>query len=350
MSARVLIIGLDGATFDLIEPWVAAGDLPNLAGLMRAGAWGRMRSTVPPATFPAWTSLMTGVNPGKHGVYDFSRRVPGAYRVEFVNATYRQWPSAWRHLSREGKRVAVIGLPATYPPEPINGLCISGFDSPVATGIDRSFVHPPELFDELVQAVGPYEITGFQELHIGPGWHQAALDRLLQAARRRTEIAAYLLDREPWDCFFVHYGESDTVAHHFWAAHDPGSPRYDHDLAANLGNAIHTVYRALDRAVGELVARGGSEATVMVVSDHGSGGTGQRIVYLNRWLNQQGWLQFARPDVVGQIAARAQAIGPVSARPAAGMGLSWPAAPPGGPVGVQQQAGRYRLGRHRSLL
>jgi predicted AlkP superfamily phosphohydrolase/phosphomutase len=113
MPARVLIVGLDGATLDLIEPWAAAGDLPNLARLMRAGAWGRLRSTNPPATFPAWTSLMTGVNPGKHGIYDFTRRVEGTYRVEFLNATYRQQPSAWQHLSQACKRVAVIGLPAT---------------------------------------------------------------------------------------------------------------------------------------------------------------------------------------------------------------------------------------------
>jgi predicted AlkP superfamily phosphohydrolase/phosphomutase len=309
MPARVLIIALDGATFDLIEPWAGAGDLPSLAGLMRAGAWGPMRSTVPAATFPAWTSLMTGVNPGKHGVYDFTRRVPGTYQVEFINATYRQYPSAWQVLSQAGRRVAVIGLPATYPPERLNGLCISGFDSPVATGIDRSFVQPPELYDHLKQAVGSYEITGFQELHIGPRWHEAALDKLLQAAQRRTEISAYLLDREPWDCFLVHYGESDTVAHHFWSAHDHSSPRYDKDLSAEQGHAIHTVYRALDSAVGELVARAGSGTTVMVVSDHGSGGTGEHIVHLNRWLSQQGWLRFTRASAAGRLATPLKRIG-----------------------------------------
>ena len=143
MPARVLVIGLDGATFDLIEPWKE--ELPNLAGLMEGGAWGRLRSTVPPVTFPAWTSLATGTNPGRHGIFDFTQRVPGAYRVEFVNATFRRQPSVWRHLSKAGRRVGVMGLPAAYPPEAVNGFFISGFDSPVATGIDRSFVHPPKL-------------------------------------------------------------------------------------------------------------------------------------------------------------------------------------------------------------
>ena len=297
MPARVLVIGLDGATFDLIEPWKE--ELPNLARLMESGTWGRLRSTVPPVTFPAWTSLVTGVNPGRHGIFDFTQRVPGTYRVEFVNATYRQQPSVWRLLSQAGRRVGVMGLPAAYPPEAVNGFFISGFDSPVATGIDHSFVHPPELYDEIRQAVGAYEITDFQELRVGPGWHEMALDKLLHAARRRTEIAAYLLDREAWDCFFVHFGESDTVAHHFWAFHDPDSPRHDAEGAGKLGHAIRTVYQALDRAVGELVDCAGDLATVLIVSDHGSGGTGAWVVHLNRWLERQGWLGFAPASAVG---------------------------------------------------
>jgi predicted AlkP superfamily phosphohydrolase/phosphomutase len=312
MPARLLIVGLDGATFDLVEPWAADGSLPHLARLMEAGARGRLRSTVPPATFPAWTSLMTGVNPGRHGIFDFTRRLPGTYRVEFLNATYRRVPSVWRLLSDAGRRVAVMGLPATYPPEPLNGLLISGFDAPVATGIDRSFVYPEALYDEIREAVGPYEITDFQELHVGPGWHEMALEKLLAAARRRTEIAAYLLDREAWDCFFVHFGETDTVAHHFWAFHDAGSPRHDAPgvaEAAGLGQAIHTVYRAVDRAVGELVAHAGEGATVAIVSDHGSGGTGEGVIHLNRWLAEQGWLRFARPGPGERATARLKQLG-----------------------------------------
>lgn len=291
MPARLLMLGLDGATFDLIEPW--RDDLPYLTRLMDQGAWGPLCSTVPPATFPAWTSLMTGTNPGQHGIFDFTRRVPGTYQIEFINATYRRQPSTWELLSVAGKRVGVMGLPATYPPEPLNGFLISGFDSPVATGIDRSFVYPPELYDEIRQAVGPYEITDFQELRIGPGWHEMALKKLLHAAQRRTEIAAYLLARELWDCFFVHFGESDTVAHHFWAFHDPDSPRHDGTRATKLGHAIQAVYRALDEAVGKLLACAGQDVTVMVISDHGSGGTGEYVIHLNRWLAQQGWLRFA---------------------------------------------------------
>jgi predicted AlkP superfamily phosphohydrolase/phosphomutase len=137
---------------------------------------------------------------------------------------------------------------------------------------------------------------------------------LLHAAHRRSEIAAYLMDRGAWDCFFVHFGESDTVAHHFWAAHDPHSPRYDEALAADLGHAIHTVYQALDRAVGELVTHAGADSspgdlTVMVVSDHGAGGTGERVIHLNRWLAQQGWLRFAPWSAFRSAADRVKQLG-----------------------------------------
>jgi predicted AlkP superfamily phosphohydrolase/phosphomutase len=309
MPARVLLVGLDGATFDLIEPWAGAGSLPHLARLMQSGTRARLRSIVPPATFPAWTTLLTGTNPGQHGIYDFTRRVPGTYRLEFVNATYRRRPSVWRLLSQAGRRVAAIGFPASYPPEPVNGLLISGFDSPVTTAIDRSFVFPPGLYDEIAREVGPYELTGFQELRIGSGWHEVALGRLLHAARRRRDIAAALLRREEWDCFAVHFGESDTVAHHFWAFHDPASPRYDPANAGRWGDAIRSVYQELDQAVGELVAEAGERATALIVSDHGSGGTGEWVIHLNRWLERQGWLRFASDRPAAWLAGGLKRLG-----------------------------------------
>ena len=138
----LLIVGLDGATLDLVEPWATDGTLPNLAQLLREGAWGPLGSTVPPATLPGWTTFMTGVNPGRHGVFDFTRRDPGDYQVRFVNATFRKAQTVWRLLSDADRRVSVLGLPGTYPPEAINGCMISGFDTPVTTRSDDSFAPP----------------------------------------------------------------------------------------------------------------------------------------------------------------------------------------------------------------
>ncbi len=288
----IAIVGLDGATWDLAGPYLEAGDMPVLAALSARGVGGVLRSTTPPVTFPAWSSFMTGTNPGKHGIFDFTRRIPGTYEVAFVGSRERRLPTMWRLLSDAGRRVAVLGVPTTYPPEPLNGIMVGGFDSPVATGIDGSFVHPREFYAEMTRAVGPYAITDFQELTIGPGWHADALPKILAAVDRKRDLARYVLRRERWDCFMVLFGEADTASHHFWMFADPSSPRFDPAGAARFGSALRDVYRRLDAALGAIVAELPADATVLVASDHGFGGAGTSVLHLNRWLAEQGWLTF----------------------------------------------------------
>src|SRR5262245_15767852 len=288
VSARLLVIGLDGATLDLVAPWAAAGELPVLARLMASGSWGPLRSTLPPATFPAWTSLVTGVNPGRHGVLDFVERVPGTFRVRFVNGSQRRTPALWTRLSAAGRRVAALCVPATYPPEPLHGVMVSGFDSPVTTVADGSFVFPRAFHGEIRRLVGYLPFADFQEVRTGPRWHDRALASLLDGVARRTTVAEALLRREPWDALMVVFGESDTVAHHFWRFHDPASPRH---APSRHADAIRLVYRALDATIGRLLAAAG-DACVAIVSDHGSGGASDRVVHLNRYLAQHGLLRF----------------------------------------------------------
>ncbi len=302
----IAIVGLDGATWDLAGPFIAAGDMPTLAALRERGSGGVLRSTTPPVTFPAWSSFMTGTNPGKHGIFDFTRRVPGTYEVAFVGSRERRLPTVWRLLSDAGRRVAVLGVPTTYPPEPLNGIMVGGFDSPVATGIDGSFVYPREFYAEMTRAVGAYSVTDFQELTIGPGWHADALPKILAGVDRKRDLARYVLRREPWDCFMVLFGEADTASHHFWMFADPGSPRFDPEGAKRFGGALRDVYRRLDAALGTLVAELPADATILVASDHGFGGAGTSVLHLNRWLADRGWLTFRRGRRgVGAAVARA---------------------------------------------
>ena len=280
--------------------------MPALRGLVAAGRAGTLRSTIPPVTFPAWSSFMTGANPGKHGVFDFTRRVPGTYEIAFVTSRDRRLPTIWRLLSDAGRRVAVLGVPTTYPPEPVNGVLVGGFDSPVTTGIDASFVHPPGFYAEMVAAVGPYTVTDFQELTIGPGWHDDALAKILAAVDRKRDLATWVLGREAWDCLMVLFGEADTASHHFWMFADERSPRFDPIGAARLGGALREVYRRLDAALAAIVAALPASATVLIASDHGFGGAGTTVLHLNRWLADHGWLAFRRgPSALPASAARA---------------------------------------------
>ena len=282
--ARFLLIGLDGAEPSLVEPWMDAGVLPHLAQLRETGAFLPLSSTVPPATFPAWTTCVTGVNPGRHGIFDFTEAARGDYVLRFVNASARRAPTLWTILSKAGKRVGVLGVPATYPPERVNGFMVSGFDSPVCTAVDSSFVYPSDLYSDVCD----WRFADFQETNIGPSWHDKALPKLLEGIAVKESIAAKLLAREPWDFFMVVFGESDTVAHHFWMFHDRNSPRH----RPGHEDAIRLIYERLDAAIGKLVKAAGDDVVVGIVSDHGFGGAGTGVVHLNNWLAKQGYLRF----------------------------------------------------------
>ncbi len=286
---RVIIIGLDGAEPSLVVPWMDAGILPSLAALRERGGYMPCRSTMPPATFPAWSTCVTGVNPGKHGIFDFTEIVPGKYALRFLNATFRRVPALWNILSEAGRHVGILGVPATYPPEKVRGFMVSGFDTPVTTRIDRTFVFPTAEYERFRNWV----FADFQESRIGSGWHAEALKKLHDAIRIKTSLCLDCLKREPWDFFMVVFGESDTVAHHFWAFHDPHSPRYVPD--SPWQTAVLSIYQQLDKALGAIMNTiDDGNTLILVVSDHGFGGAGTGVVHLNNYLAEQGFLRFRK--------------------------------------------------------
>jgi predicted AlkP superfamily phosphohydrolase/phosphomutase len=292
-SRSILLIGLDGFDPDLTRRWIADGSLPNLAKISQQGCFVPLHSTIPPFTYPAWSSLMTGVNPGRHGIIDFAVRRPGSYSVSYINSTYRLEPTIFNRLSAAGKRVAAIGFPTSYPPEPVNGIMISGFDSPLAYTADRSFCYPESIWDELKTGVSAYTLAGIQELNTGSNWRSKARQTICDTISTRTDIAEYLYTKERWDLFGIVFSESDTAAHHFWAAHDPQSPRHRPGDAMYSG-FLRDVYQSLDHSVGRLIRLADSDTHVLVVSDHGSGGTGNRLISLNRMLASKGFFVYRK--------------------------------------------------------
>jgi predicted AlkP superfamily phosphohydrolase/phosphomutase len=299
VSARSLVIGLDGADVDVIHT-IGAERLPNLYALMRSGAWARLESVMPPATLPNWTTFLTGVDPGRHGVFDFATR--DGYRVAFTAGTVREAPTIAARLDRLGLACACIGFPATWPPEKLErGVFMSGWDSPVAFEADRSFVWPSSLYDEIQRRFGAVRFDDVDEFDADkPGWHERLPDALIARIRTKTELATWLLDRNEWDLFAFYFGESDTASHHLFAHWDAGSPRH----VRGLEDGLTRVYVALDEAVGILSRAAGERRELTIVSDHGSGGSGDRVLYLNRALEEAGLLVF-RPSR-NAIASRAK--------------------------------------------
>lgn len=292
---RVFIVGWDGATFDLIKPWVAEGKLPNIARILDEGTHGLLRSTLPPMTFPAWTSFMTGKNPAKHGIFDFTRQRPGSYDLEFVNGGQRKAPSFWKLLSDAGKKVISISVPCTYPPEKVNGIMLSGFDAPGLGGsgstLDSRGMHPPELCEELDKAVGGHPIGSFPIAEINDGRPDVAIDKIIEAIRRKANTTKYLVENKEWDCAMILFGESDGVGHHFWKYCDPESPLFT-DKPQRMEDSIFRVYEELDRQLGEIRELLPEDTTLLMMSDHGFGGVSNSVLYPNCWLREQSLLKF----------------------------------------------------------
>jgi len=294
MSARHLVIGWDGADLDVIDA-LGPDALPHIHGAMARGAFSRMRTVPPPATLPNWTTFLTGVDPGRHGVFDFTTRVGTS--VRFTGGTVREAPTWIARLDRLGRACACVGFPATYPPESLrHGVFVSGWDSPVAFRGDRSFVHPPRFHDALVARFGPQTFDDVDEFDADPEgeWH-ARLPAALEArVGRKAALGSWLLGLRRWDLMALYFGESDTAAHHLWSLHDPASPRHRADAPAAAKEGLGRVYRALDAALGQLLdaAGGADRVELTLVSDHGSGGSSDEVVYLNRALAEAGWLRF----------------------------------------------------------
>lgn len=290
---KVVIIGWDGATWDLIDPWIAEGKLPNIAKFRSGGTSGKLRSTDPPFTFPAWTSFLTGKNPGRHGVFDFTERIPGTKKIQFVNARRVRSQTCWRILSDSGKRVCCMGVPVSYPPEKVNGILICGFDAPgAASEADESSVYPPEALAEINAAVGQYVTSANIMQLMNDDRHEEALDEILRVMDQKGRTARYLLQREAWDVFMILWGESDLIGHHFWRFCDPQSPLYTPSKSEKVRQAIYLVYKKLDDWLPQLLEECHETTVKIICSDHGFGGSGDRIIYMNKWLADNGYLSF----------------------------------------------------------
>lgn len=291
-SHALMVIGIDGATFDLMGPWIKAGELPNLARLMEEGTHGQLTTTPPPSSPSAWTSFMTGKNPGKHGIFGFYEAVPNSYAVRHTNGGSRRAKTIWRILSESGKRVGIMGVPMNYPPEEVAGYLIAGLDAPD----ERSpFIHPPALQQELSRKFGRVDTIVYHfPQKLGKSYRSAyrAYKLWERLEERRTKIFQHLLQTYPADLAVIHFFAVDQIQHYFWHYMDPTHPLHDPEGARLLGGLIKEIYRKIDDLVGELLMLVPQECSVIVLSDHGAGPHRSGRHSINAFLASLGLLRF----------------------------------------------------------
>jgi len=274
-SRRVVVIGLDGTPYTFFQKAIAEGHMPNLARLVEEGGFRRINSVYPTVSSVAWSSFMSGRNPGKHNIYGFIDRRLGTYKTYIPTSRDMKTDTLWEILSRAGKRVIVVNVPVTYPPRPVNGILVGGFLSP---NVDKA-TYPPEkaaLLKQLGYIVDADPWAARQS-------KDKALSEVNAALDARIKTTFYLMDNEPWDFFQMHVMETDRLYHFLWQQMETNDPVYRPQFMA--------VIRKIDDMLGQLRARLDDHTTLVMMSDHGFCSI-KKEVYINHWLEQQGWLKF----------------------------------------------------------
>jgi predicted AlkP superfamily phosphohydrolase/phosphomutase len=289
---KVLVIGLDGATFELIGPWIEEGKMPTLQRLMKEGASGILTTTLPPISSSAWVSFVTGKNPGKHGLVDFVHPRQDSYQISIVSSQQRASKAIWNLLSDTGREVGIVGMPVTYPPEEVNGFMISDFLTPSASD---DYTYPLSLKEELDQAVGGFPLLP-DERYRSTKFLDKFIADMVTDVERRLEGALYLLEHKEWDFFFLLFWSSDMLQHETWRLVDQTHPQHDPQAAERHVGLIVDFHQRLDEAVSRLLEKVGPEDLVVIMSDHGFGPV-HSFFLVNNWLREIGLLKLKRSVV-----------------------------------------------------
>lgn len=281
---RVLVVGIDAACFEQVDPLIEAGALPNLAELLSTGVGAPMETTTPPWTPSAWPSVVTGARPWTHGVYDFHHY--GEDEPSHVTAREVKVPFLWEVLSTAGHRSIVVNVPVTHPVHVFDGSLVPGYIAPEGTDclLDGGRV-PMATLDE--------------EYRIYPRSGEERVPEYRRLVASRAEMAARLADEHPWSFMMVQFQSTDAVFH----------------SKGDDAEAIRHVYEAVDGAIGRLRDLAGEDAHVFVVSDHGMHRY-ERVFHCNTWLRDRGlletaedttrwtWNERTRAELTGETAER----------------------------------------------
>ena len=285
---RVVVIGLDGVPYSYVQQLFRAGELPNLQAIVGEGSLLQMDTTVPNVSSVAWSSFMTGQNPGKHNIFGFVERQPGSLKTFIPTSRTMRSPALWEILSAAGKRVFAMNVPVTYPSRSVNGIVVGCFLSP---SVEKAAPNA-----EVAQALKRLNYCVDADPLRARQNKDTFLPHLDEVFERRIAAMRYFWQQEPWDFFMAHIMETDRLHHFFWEEMEQGHATY--------APAFAEFYRRVDQLLGEVRSWLDADTTLIVLSDHGFC-TIKQEVYVNTWLHDADYLQYstAQPQSLGDIAA-----------------------------------------------
>ena len=311
---RVLVIGLDGGSSNLLYPLMEQGVMPNLKHLAARGVRGELRSVYPPISAPAWCSFRTGVNPGKHGVYGFTRPSFGdggwndIRSASTVLNTAKDVRAArfWNLAGAEGRRIGILGQPFIYPVEPVNGVMVATS----MTGGEHLACYPDTIVEEIVRETN----TAFFERAVEDGVSLSApyLRFLISSVQEQFKADRWLLEHRDFDIYMTVYTQTDPMQHMFYKYIDPCHPEYHARQGRELRPLINQFYGAIDEAIGQLVELC-PDATVLLVSDHGAQAA-DKSFNVNAFLREQGFLTLEGGNKVAKKGSTVRSLASLAAR------------------------------------
>lgn len=299
---KLLVIGLDGVTFELIKPWMENGEMPNLKKLMETGTYGKLESTIPPLTYPAWTSIVTGKNPGKTGIFHFSTKEEGEYGKRIMGRIQKD--RLWDLLGKKGKKSIVINVPGTYPVSEINGTMISCMMTPAG----EKYTYPEKLQEELDN--DEYEIDVDTKESWGNFPEKIKIDKVFNVTEKRMNAIRKLMKREEWEFCMLVFTGTDRLQHFFWHYIDRNSKHFQE---SEYEKRIHEYYKIIDNNIKEIIELAGEDTVVCLVSDHGFGPF-YKSIHLNKWLIDNGYLESESKGTMAKAGITRSKIGNVVAK------------------------------------
>ncbi len=292
-SPRLCIIGWDGADWRILRPMMEAGYLPNLAALLSRARAGTLNSTLPPITAPAWITFLTGVNPGRHGLFAWQAPLNERLERPLLNASHARAPRLWDWLTQHGRTSLFLNVPMTYPPSPLAGVLVGGMLTP---GTHVQFTHPPEVRERLLALMPDYqvdvEMQHTEKDRTSPRGMRAHLQEVRKATEQRTRAWEFLLEAYgPFDVAMIVYEGTDRVQHPLYG-YAANTPPEDADPEWEKRRAwVWDYYKFLDEHLGRVLETCADAKHIIFLSDHGFGPLHWEFC-ANEWLAAHGWLRF----------------------------------------------------------